>query len=79
MGLGKETSKGEILSWSLMSMCGEAALLLDVCRLPSEYWDALKMPAALVHLFEKVHIVSVLWHRREMNGYFSGLASTVGN
>ena len=76
MGLGKLTSMGEILSWPSTSTCGGVASVLDVCGLPSEYRDALKMPPALIHLFEKLHIVNALWQRREMNGCFSGLAST---
>ena len=50
MGLGKETSVGEILSW--------VAHMLDACGPLYEYRDTLRRLATLMRLFEKLCTVA---------------------
>lgn len=57
MGLRKEAVTREILSWPFTSMWEGVAHMSDVCGPPCEYRGTLKMPIALMHLFEKLNIV----------------------
>lgn len=47
MGLGKETSTGEIPSSPLVFMWGGVACLLDACGPPCEYGVSPKTPALM--------------------------------
>lgn len=52
MGLGKEASVGEILSWPSASMWGRVSQVLGACGLPRAYGEAPKSLAGLLYLFE---------------------------
>lgn len=69
----------DILLWPVTSVWGGVAGMSDACGLPCEYGDALKTPAALMHLFVELFIAHYDKEGKLAYVWGMGLASTVGN
>lgn len=53
----KEAAAEEILRWPFTSVWGGMAPIPEVCGHPCDYRSTPKMPNALMHLSEKLHVV----------------------